>query len=166
MESKTKILMVAAFILLAGLIAYAGSYVIENTTKPPKVEVLDVGYSVIDSYEILGVSIPKTLRFNVKLEVMNPNIIPIEASGGSYTVFLSGVKVGGGEIPEANIPAGGSRELETEFDISATSGLKGVIKGVSDGKIEGGVKGHVEVAIPLVGDISIPFEEKMELIEL
>jgi len=161
-----KLVVGVAVLLLLIVVSGGGYYVWEGVTREPEVEVAGVDYEVVDSVSLFGVVVPTNVSVIVGVEVYNPNIISFTLQGGSYDVFVNDVKVGEGVLPEGvEVPADGIESFESEIQLDAVSGVKGLIEALGSGMLTAKVDGNAYVEVPLLGVREIRFSQERELVD-
>ncbi|MBD3387343.1 MAG: hypothetical protein GF416_00150 [Candidatus Altiarchaeales archaeon] len=155
----------AAAVALAVLLVSAGGYyVYVNSTQQPTVTLKEIEYAGSESVNVLGVDVPKQLKFNVSLDVENPNMLSLKVTGAYYQLYLNDEPVGEGSIKgPVEVPARSGKELTSEVDISVLSGAKGLLEYLQGREIALTARGSATVELPLVGVQTIPFEERQNI---
>jgi LEA14-like dessication related protein len=141
------------FFLAAGAVVLAAClYLVwEGVSREPGVEVRGAGYRVVDKVTVLGVEVPTNVTFYVRVGVYNPNLLAIRVRGGDYLVWANGEPFGEGVVPAFEVPAGGSREVESEVSIRPDAGIGGLLDALERGSLNLRVDGEVQAELPFFG---------------
>ena len=94
----------------------------------------------------------------IRLRMCNPNSITATLDRADYDLWGNGIHLGSGIISErTDIPAGSTRTIATDFDLSYV-GTAGVIRSaLKEGKVSWRITGTAHFDTPL-GTMNVPFD--------
>lgn len=123
----------------------------EKLLKDPEVEVVGLGVDDVSASEV---------SVRLKLNVKNPNGIPLKVGRVTYALNFAGDKVTEGEVKEGvSVPANGSNTVELPLKFAYNS-VGNVLKGLFTQKFS---KTYELKGTAQVGMFAIPFSKKGEV---
>lgn len=146
--------MVALVIVVGAVLGVIGLSFIQEVRQREALRTVQISFDGVSvkSIGLTGASL------DIRLRMYNPNTITATLDRADYDLYGNNNHLGNGVIPQrVDIPAGASRTVTTDFNLSY-GGAAGVIwSALKEGRVSWRIRGTAHFDTPL-GTISVPFD--------
>ena len=120
-----------------------------------QIEPLQVSFDGV-SVKSIGLT---SATLNIRLKIYNPNtMITATLLRADYDLYGNNIHLGNGVIPQrVDIPAGGTRTVATDFDLSYSGAARGLWSALKEGGVSWRITGTAYFDTP-IGTINVPFD--------